>query len=58
MSKVLLFGGRQKSKLIDNMLHKSNFPPSVIYDDKLENLKAVKQLGNVDCYHVPTMRLI
>ena len=41
MSKVLLFGGRQKSKLIDNMLHKSNFPPSVIYDDKLESLEFI-----------------
>ena len=32
--------------------------PKRFYDDKLENLKAVKQLGNVDCYLVPSMRLI
>ena len=32
--------------------------PKRFYDDKLENLKAVKQLGNVDCYHVPSMQLV
>lgn len=39
MSKILLFGGRQKAKLIDNMLSKNNFSPSIIYDDKLESLE-------------------